>query len=60
MTPLAVRQALRIKREDAAKYRRWAGECPVSKWAAEYVEIAARLEAEAAALERQQELEHVH
>lgn len=59
MTPLAVRQALRIKREDAATYRRWAGECPVSKWSAEYIEIAARLEAEAAALERQQQKELV-
>lgn len=59
MTPLAVRQALRIKREDAAKYRQWADECPVRSWSAEYTQIAARFEAEAAELERQQEKETV-
>ncbi|WP_395443611.1 hypothetical protein [Caulobacter sp. UC70_42] len=59
MSPLAIRQALRIKREDAATYRRWAGECPVQGWAAEYTQIAARLEAEAAELEREQQKETV-
>lgn len=55
MSTLAIRQSLRIKREDAARYRQWATDCPVSKWSAEYTAIAARLEAEAAELERKQE-----
>ncbi len=55
MSPLAKRQGVLIKREDAAMYRRWAGECPVPAWSAEYTQIAARLEADAAALEREQE-----
>ena len=59
MTPLARRQSIRIKTEDAARYRRWAGECPVRSWSAEYTQIAARLEAEATELEREQEKETV-
>lgn len=61
MSALAARQSASLKRYDAATYRKWASECPLKPWAAEYLAIAARLEAEAEKLERStKELADVH
>ncbi len=60
MTPLARRQKLRLLQADVETYSRWAVECPIQAWAKEYQHIAKRLEAEAAALEREQEVQNVH
>lgn len=59
MTPLARRQKLRLLQADVETYSRWASECPIPAWAKEYQHIAKRLEAEAAALEQEEQKEAV-
>lgn len=53
MSQLAIIQRARLLRHDAATHRANAADCPVPKWSTERLEIAAKLEAEAAELERQ-------